>query len=132
VDNSLLPTGNILPVDKTAFDFKDIDTIKRDGFIGLDNTFILNETALKASLISDISGIKMNVYTNQPAVVVYTPIEFPELPFKNSVIYDKYPAICFETQGYPDAPNNAHFPTTVLKPGEEYINTSIFEFKNIT
>ena len=131
VDNSLLPTGNILPVDKTAFDFKDIDTIKCVDFIGLDNTYILNETHLKVSLVSDNSGIKMNVYTNQPAVVVYTPKKFPELPFKNSVKYSKYPAICFETQGYPNAPDFAHFPSTVLNPEEEYINKSIFEFKNL-
>ncbi len=42
-----------------------------------------------------------------------------------------FPAICFETQHYPDAPNNEHFPSTILKPDQTYLNESIFEFSNI-
>jgi len=56
----------------------------------------------------------MSVQTNQPALVVYTPPEFP--------------AICFEAQNYPDAPNQKHFPNSVLRPKELYQNISKFIF----
>ena len=56
----------------------------------------------------------MEVKTNQPAVVIYTP------PTTGS--------ICFETQNFPDAPNHKHFPSSVLQPGEKYLNESIFTF----
>jgi aldose 1-epimerase len=67
-----------------------------------------------AALSSEKSGISMKVTTNQPAVVVYTPTDFP--------------AICFETQNYPDAPNQKNFPNSVLRPGEVYKNHSKFVF----
>jgi aldose 1-epimerase len=56
----------------------------------------------------------MQVKTNQPCMVIYTP------PSTGS--------ICFETQNYPDAPNHANFPSSILQPGEAYKNESIFKF----
>ena len=67
-----------------------------------------------ADLHSAKSGIIMQVFTNQPALVVYTPLDFP--------------GICFETQNYPDAPNQPDFPSSVLMPGETYNNITIFTF----
>ena len=64
--------------------------------------------------MSHKTGISMEVYTNQPAVVIYTP--------------EAFPGICFETQNYPDAPNQKHFPNSILRPGEKYHNIAIFKF----
>ncbi|WP_291965102.1 aldose epimerase family protein [Maribacter sp.] len=109
---NLLPTGNIMPVRKTAFDFL---IPKKIGLQRFDTVFIKDIGNEKvAELHSKTSGIHMKVYTNQPALVVYTPEEFP--------------GICFETQNYPDAPNQPDFPKSVLRPGDIYNNISIFKF----
>ena len=107
-----LPTGKVITVSKTPFDFlqeKEIASVR------LDTPFVRDaNSAIAAKLTSDKSGISLTVKTNQPAVVVYTPQEFP--------------SICFETQNYPDAPNHESFPSSVLRPGELYQNISEFTF----
>ena len=128
VDENLIPTGKINPVKGTRFDDNERSIIGKEGFKGLDDTFILKGDKIKAIIASNTSGIQMKVYSNQPAMVIYTPLKFQELPFKDDASYSDFPAICFETQHYPDAPNNEHFPSTILKPGEEYINESVFKF----
>ncbi len=115
-DHQLLPTGDIISVEDTDFDFR---RGKKIGELRMDTPFIRNlDNPMIGQIYSDVSGISMKIYSNQPAVVVYTPKEFP--------------AICFETQNYPDAPNFKHFPTSILRPGESYLNTAIFEFDLVT
>ncbi|MFL1896613.1 aldose epimerase family protein [Aquimarina sp. 2-A2] len=130
VDSKLIPTGIIKPVANTAYDFRKPSTLNELHTIeGLDDTFIYEDTILpKAVLRSLHSGIKMEVYTNQPTVVIYTPKELPQWKYANNTIYDDFPAICFENQKHPDAPNHPHFPSTLLRPGEVYENTSVFKF----
>ncbi len=111
-DVNTAPTGKILSVNNTIYDFKEERSIKDKG---IDTPFIcpkLDEPI--ASIYSTISGIRMQVKTNQPAVVIYTP---PQLA-----------AICFETQNFPDAPNQSNFPSALLNPGETYINEAQFIF----
>ena len=111
-DKKLLPTGSLLTVENTEFDFR---MGKRIGNVRMDTPFVCNSKALNvAELSSDRSGIRMRVSSNQPAVVVYTPLDFP--------------AICFETQNFPDAPNYEAFPSSVLLPDETYLNRATFEF----
>ena len=115
-DHQLLPTGGVLGVEDTDFDFR---RGKKIGEVRMDTPFVRNQDApMVGQIHSDVSGISMKIYSNQPAVVVYTPKEFP--------------AICFETQNYPDAPNFKHFPSSILRPGESYLNTAIFEFDLVT
>lgn len=128
VDENLVPSGKLNSVEKTRFDYKLKKRIKNINFKGLDDTFVLNKSKLKAEITSEKSGVKMKVYTNQPAIVVYTPKKFKNLPFKENVKYADYPAICFETQHFPDAPSNKHFPSTELNPSETYLNETTFEF----
>lgn len=110
---NLLPTGNILPVNGTSYDFRREREI---GSFHLDTPFVIaNSAPQAASLYSPKSGLRMRVSTNQPAVVVYTPREFA--------------GICFETQNMPDAPNFPHFPSSLLQPGIVYTNTSAFTFE---
>lgn len=109
---NLLPTGQLLRIENTPYDFRNK---KKISSLSLDTPYVLeNNSGVVASVYSPVSGISMKVQTNQPSIVVYRPKDFP--------------AICFETQNYPDAPNHSHFPTSVLEPGETYDNTSRFEF----
>lgn len=128
VDSQLIPSGKLIDSKNTRFDFNNESIIGRADFKGFDDSFVLGTGKVKAVLTSPKTGIQMKVYTNQPASVIYTPILLEGLPFKNGVKYSKFSAICFETQNFPDAPNNAHFPSSILKPNETYLNESVFEF----
>lgn len=128
VDSSLIPSGKLLNSKNTRFDFSEKEQIGRADFIGFDDTFVLDNGDVKVVLYAPTTGIKMKVHTNQPASVIFTPAELDDLPYLNGVTYTKFSAICFETQNFPDAPNNEHFPSSILNPGEEYVNESVFEF----
>lgn len=111
-DDDLLPTGKLVPVTGTSFDFLNEKNI---GSTRLDTPMVNDSKTQEVAVVSSKkSGISMTVSTNQPATVVYTPKDFP--------------AICFETQNYPDAPNQKHFPSSELRPGEIYKNESKFVF----
>ena len=111
-DRKLLPTGKYVDIEGSDLDFRQGKKITD---IRMDTPFVLDQQEeLFAEIYSEKSGIRMRVSTNQPAVVIYTPPRFP--------------AICFETQNLPDAPNFNHFPSSVLRPGELYRNTANFEF----
>lgn len=113
---NLLPTGDIIPVRKTEYDFL---LPRKIGVQRLDTIFVKDIGNEKvAEIHSKTSGINMKVYTNQPALVVYTPPDFP--------------GICFEAQNYPDAPNQPDFPKSLLRPGDIYNNISIFKFGTST
>ena len=107
-----LPTGDIVSVDHSPFDFRKEKQIENTN---LDHAFVIDSNkTIVAQVSSEKSGIAMQIATNQPALVVYTPSEFP--------------AICFESQNYPDAPNQKNFPNCKLRPGEVYKNESTFSF----
>jgi aldose 1-epimerase len=115
-DERLLPTGRLLQVRDTDFDFR---TPKRLGDTLLDTPFSLDDTASYAAQVySPVSGLRMRVYTNQRGIVVYTPEDFP--------------SICLETQNFPDAPRYEHFPSSLLLPGQTYRNESRFVFEKAT
>jgi len=128
VDTQLIPSGKLIDCKNTRFDFNDESIIGRSDFEGFDDSFVLGKEFLKATLTAPKTGIQMKVYTNQPASVIYTPLLLEGLPFKNGVTYSKFSAICFETQNFPDAPNNSNFPSSILEPNQEYINESVWAF----
>lgn len=112
LDDSLLPTGQISPVKETALNYL---LAKKIGIHRLNTPFVKDLGTEKVGEIKAVSnGLSMKIYTNQPVVVVYTPTDFP--------------GICFETQHFPDAPNQENFPSSVLQPGKNYNNISIFKF----
>ncbi|NNK11080.1 MAG: galactose mutarotase [Flavobacteriaceae bacterium] len=110
--SDLLPTGELVPVRDTEYDFQKARPL---GKTRLDTPYVV-DPASKTQVIawSPVSGIRMQVKTDQPAIVVYTPQDLP--------------SICFETQNFPDAPNHKKFPSCLLDPGETYKNESIFSF----
>lgn len=128
VDEQLIPTGRLKESKNTAFDYIQPSKINKPNFVGFDDTFVLSEGQLKAKLSSSKMGIAMKIYTTQPAMVIYTPKQFPELNFQNQLGIGAFPAICFEPQNFPDAPNNDHFPNSILNPNEIYSNKIVFEF----
>ncbi|NER16033.1 aldose epimerase family protein [Spongiivirga citrea] len=111
-DNRLIPTGKKIRTTNSAYDFK---TKRKIESPFLDDTFILNnDKKVQACLSCLNTGLKMEVITDQPGMVVFTPKE------GNS--------ICFETQHFPDAPNHPNFPNTVLNPNEMYLQKTAFKF----
>ena len=128
VDKQLIPTGSILNSKNTVFDYSKLSKINKPNFRGFDDTFVMGLGQLKAKLNSAKTGIAMNVYANEPAIVIYTPKQFPKLKFKNQLGEGPFPAICFEPQNFPDAPHNQHFPNSILQLGEIYSNKIVFEF----
>lgn len=111
-DDNLVPTGKILTLKGNEKDFGNLRPI---GKTRVDDTYILDKTnENQIEIKAPDTGIKMEVKTNQPATVVFTP--------------ESFPAICFETQNYPDAPNHPGFPSALLKAGDLYLNESIFMF----
>ncbi|MFO7720041.1 MAG: aldose epimerase family protein [Gillisia sp.] len=125
-DEALRPSGDFIALKGHSKDFSEEKEINQ---ITLDDTFVLNENAnIAASLYAPETGIEMQVETNQPSVVVYIPEGLPRSWQYQTEISDDFPSICMETQNFPDAPNHANFPNSILEPGEKYLNRSVFKF----
>ncbi|MEM7656603.1 MAG: aldose epimerase family protein [Bacteroidota bacterium] len=141
VDADLIPTGKLLPVSGTPFDFtkpKPIgqDIAANDPFLtygsGYDHNFVVREwdgNLRSIALASDPrSGIQMEVLTTEPGVQLYTANHLKNYPGKNGQLYQARTGFCLETQHFPDSPNHPHFPSTVLQPGETYRQTTEYRF----
>jgi len=144
VDSTLIPTGKVEAVANTPFDFRtptaigarvDNDNIQLKYGKGYDHNFVINRTAgdkglaLAATVQGDLSGIVMNVYTEEPGIQFYGG-NFMEgtNTLKNGKKDDHRSAFCLETQHYPDSPNQPSFPSTELKPGQTYQTTTVYQF----
>ena len=134
-----MPTGNILNVKDTPFDFsssknigKDIEKVQQYTN-GYDVTFVLrNQTgklALAAKAFEPLSGRELQVYTTEPGVVFYSGNWLSEkVKGRNGIPYTKNGAFCLETQHYPNSINTPAFPNTVLRPKETFISKTIYRF----
>jgi aldose 1-epimerase len=123
-----IPTGEFLQLKGTAKDFSEEKEI---GKLPLDTTFVLEK---KTEGTEDIilkgpkNGISLQVFSNQPGVVVYIPETLPDDWDYNTPIASNRAAICLENQNFPDAPNRPEFPSARLEPGEEYLNEITWKF----
>lgn len=128
VDSENIPTGQILPIENTSFDF----TSPKNCPEKIDTSFILKDNNIfSASLFSKLNQLKMLVYTNQPSVHIYVGGSCSGLlTGKENTVYHTTSGICFETQNFPDAPNQPHFPNAILKKDEKYHQETIFKFEN--
>lgn len=143
VDEGLIPTGEIVPVEGTALDFRQpklIDAEIRSGEPqmvygrGYDHNFVLNRSSeggleLAARVYDPASGRVLEVWTTEPGVQLYTG-NFLDgtLVGSSGGLYRQGDGFCLETQHYPDSQNHANFPSTVLRPGETLRTTTIFQF----
>lgn len=135
VDSNLIPTGNILPVEGTPFDFhsaKPVGNDIADTNGGYDHCFVINHSKKKmavcATVYEPVSGRSMLVATDQSGVQFYTGNFINEPKGKFGIPYNKHGAFCLETQQFPDAPNKKDFPNTILHPGDVYEATTIYSF----
>lgn len=143
VDADVAVTGEVLSVEGTAFDFRtptvigeridNEDEVQIANGKGYDHNWILNAkgdiSKCFATLYDPNSGIQMDMYTDQPGVQFYAG-NFLDGSFvgKKGVKYPRRSAFCFETQHYPDSPNHPEWPSTTLRPGEQYLTTTIYKF----
>jgi len=138
-DKDSIPTGKILPVADTAFDFrtaKDIGSDIAQVPPGYDHNFILNgnpKQLRKFARVEDpVSGRTLEVLTTEPGVQLYTANYIDSIDGKDGLVYKKHSGFCLETQHYPDSPNQQNFPSTVLLPGEIFMSTTIYRFGTIS
>lgn len=126
----LIPTGKIIPVKGTAYDFTSKKKIGKDltSPDGYDTNFVIEHPEGKLSLATILSepesGRCIEVYTTQPGIQIYTGYYIPEFNIDGVLKYGKYSGVAMETQHFPDSPNHTNFPTTLLKPGEKYSQTT--------
>ena len=142
VSEDLIPTGEMRPVEGSPMDFRSpqkigtrinerYDQLSFTG--GYDHNFVLNdsESALKlaARVFDPASGRKLELLTTQPGLQFYSGNFLDgSLAGKGGVAYQKYSAMCLETQHFPDSPNHANFPSTVLRAGETFKESAVFRF----
>ena len=142
IDNTSIPTGEILKVDGTPFDFRKPKTIGQDidadneqikNGAGYDHCFVLNkkevgELSFAAKLTEPNSGRTLEVYTTEPGVQVYSDNWADGYKGQNGATFPRRSAICFEAQHFPDSPNRPYFPPVVLNPGEKYTQKTVYRF----
>ncbi len=136
VDEGLIPTGELKAVEGTPMDFtsgKKIGSRIAQVEGGYDHCYVLNqekpgEITLVARVSERKSGRVMKITTTQPAVQLYTGNFLDGTVSGGGVDYQKHFAFCLETQHYPDSPNQPEFPSTVLRPGETYRQTTVHKF----
>lgn len=141
VSETLIPTGELQPVAGTPFDFRSPTRIgehieennqQLKYGKGYDHNFVLNtggDLKKAAAVVTEpTSGRVLEVFTDQPGIQFYTG-NF--LDGTNDGIGGKFQhrsALCLETQHFPDSPNHPNFPSTLLKPGEQFHSTTIYKF----
>ncbi len=142
IDATLIPTGELRSVQGTPFDFRkpaaigarinqDNEQLKFGK--GYDHNFVLNRPGrgleLAARATDPESGRVLEVLTTQPGIQFYSG-NFLDgtIHGKGSKVYGHRSAFCLETQHFPDSPNHPKFPTTELKPGQTYRETTVFRF----
>ena len=100
---------------------------------GYDHNFVLNDydgTLRSAGQLYEAStGRVLQILTTQPGMQFYSGNFLDgSLVGKQGIVYHKYAGLCLEPQHFPDAPNHSNFPSTVLRPGEEYKQATVFRF----
>ena len=140
VDKTQIPTGALRPVAGTPFDFRQPHAIGARINLpnpqlltgsGYDHNFVLNGSGFKLSAraYSPRSGRVLTEYTTEPGVQFYSANFLTgKLRGKGGKLYARRGAFCLEAQHFPDSPNQPSFPTTELKPGETYRQTTVYAF----
>ncbi len=146
VDSTFMTTGEIAPVAGTPMDFTafkeigkeinnyDFDQLKNGN--GYDHNWVLNtkgdDTKVCATLKSPVTGIVLDVYTNEPGIQIYTGNFLDGTTNgKDGKSINQRTAICLETQKYPDTPNKSHlegWPSATLEPGQKYYSHCVYKF----
>lgn len=138
-NSECMPTGEVLSVSGTPFDFRTPKPIGRDinsdfeqikMFGGYDHNFALRGRGYRKAAEAQCleNGIIMEVYTDKPAMQLYTSNGLAEGVYKDGAHYGVHQAFCLETQYFPNAMAHSHYPSPILKKGEEYHFTTEYKF----
>jgi len=139
-DSDVCPTGNILNVEGTPFDFKSLKKIKdqlilKEGEVipgqGFDHNYILSDAAtLKHVAVAKetSSGRQLDIYSTKECVQFYTSGHLDGSCSRGDQVFKAYHGFCLEPQSYPDAINQENFPSIVLKKGELYNHKTIYKY----
>jgi aldose 1-epimerase len=136
-DDTLIPTGELKSVAGTPYDFRKpqeigsrISEIPKVG--GYDMNYVLNGKAGELRRIAEVkdpnSGREMQVWTDQPGVQLYIAIGLDGSIHGIGGAYEKYGAVCLETQHFPDSVHHPNFPSAILRPGKEFHSQTIYKF----
>ena len=142
IDETSIPTGEILKVAGTPFDFRtpkavgqdiDADDQQIKNGAGYDHCFVLNkheegELSFAARLTEPESKRTLEVYTTEPGMQVYSDNWADGYKGQHGATFPRRSAICFECQHFPDSPNHTYFPSVVLNPGQQYKQKTIYRF----
>jgi aldose 1-epimerase len=142
VDATLIPTGELKSIGGTPFDFRtphaigeriDADDPQLHLGHGYDHNFVLDhapgQLAEAAEVYEPTTGRILRVLTTEPAVQFYTGNFLDgSITGKEGRVYNRRFALCLETQHFPDSPNHPTFPSTELKPGQEFHSVTVFQF----
>jgi aldose 1-epimerase len=143
IDRSAIPTGEIRAVEGTPFDFRapipigsriDRNDLQLTYGEGYNHNWVLNNrgrTLAPVAVVREpVSGRVMEVFTTAPGLQFFSG-NFPGGRFggKLGKPYPSRPGLCLEAQHYPDSPHHAEFPSTILRPGEIYSQTTIYHFR---
>jgi aldose 1-epimerase len=145
VDATLIPTGELRPVKDTPLDFRrpaligariEQDNEQLKFGRGYDHNFVVNRRgdglALAARVVEQASGRVLEVLTTQPGVQFYSGNFLDgSVRGKGGTAYGRRSAFCLETQHFPDSPNKPQFPSSELKPGQTYHQTTVYRFSTI-
>lgn len=142
VDSTLIPTGEVAAVEGTPFDFRtptaigarigaDVQQVRFGG--GYDHSFVLRkEDAVlthAARVVEPSTGRTLDVYTTEPGLQFYSGNFLDgSITGKSGRVYRHRYGLCLETQHFPDSPNQPRFPSTILRPGQEYHSRTAFRF----
>jgi aldose 1-epimerase len=142
IDATSIPTGELAPVDGTPFDFRqptaiglriDQDNEQLKNGKGYDHNYVLNrqgEGLVRAArVVHPSTGRVLEVATTEPGIQFYSGNYLDgSITGKSGQPYQRRSAFCLEPQHFPDSPNHPNFPSTILKPGEEYRSKTVFTF----
>ncbi len=142
IDETSIPTGEILKVEGTPFDFRKPKPIGQDinadneqikNGSGYDHNYVLNkkeegELSFAARIKDPVSCRTMEVYTTEPGLQMYTGNFLEGIKGQHGATFPRRSAVCFEAQHFPDSPNRSYFPSVRLKPGETYTQKTIYKF----
>ncbi|MFZ0138276.1 MAG: aldose epimerase family protein [Candidatus Sulfotelmatobacter sp.] len=142
VDATLIPTGELKPVEGTPFDFRtphvigeriDADDAQLRLGLGYDHNFVLDhpagQLAEAAEVYEPTTGRILRVSTTEPGLQFYTGNHLDgSITGKEGRVYKRRFALCLETQHFPDSPNHPSFPSTELKPGQRFHSVTVLEF----
>lgn len=140
-DDCCLPTGELMKVEGTPFDFSSGKKIGQDiaeahqqllNAKGYDHNFALNnggKLEKAAMLTGDLSGISMSVYTDRPGIQLYSGNFITDRQGKGGAEYRIRHALCLETQGYPNSTQHPHFPSPILKGNQRFCSDTVYRFE---